>query len=155
MTCPAVLDLVEAIAAEDLIPSGEVRVHLETCPMCAAALATARRIEAALASRPVMQPPARLAAILQQRIRRERWTMEQQVDRVFNLAIAASVILVLAGVAFAIRGSVVLDFVGQLSALVASAGAEAVSTAVPSLTTYVAATGLLVSGLAMWWWAES
>ena len=155
MTCADVLDRVEAVAAGDLEPDGPLRHHVETCPRCAAALATARRIETFLSERPVMDAPQRFVPALQQRIRVERWQAEQRVDRIFNLAIAAAVLLFVGGIVVLVRGSAWVEGVAQLSAFVASAGAHAVDTAAPSLTTYVAATGLFISGVAMWWWAES
>ena len=78
-----------------------------------------------------------------------------ECDRIFNLAIAAAVLLFVGGIVFLVQGSAWVESVAQLSALMASAGSHAADAAAPSLTTYVAATGLFVSGLAMWWWAES
>jgi anti-sigma factor RsiW len=155
MTCDDILDLIEPIAADDLTPSDEMRAHLESCPSCAAALATARRIEATLATRLVVEAPPRFAASVHQRIRRERWVEEQRVDRIFNVAIAAAVLLLVGGVLFLLRGSAVLEAAGQFLALASTFSGEAAESAAPSLGTYVAATGLFVSGLAMWWWAES
>ena len=80
MTCDDILDLVEPLAADELTPTEEVRAHLETYHSCAAALATARRIEATLAARLVVEAPARFSASVHQRIRRERWVAEQRVD---------------------------------------------------------------------------
>lgn len=155
MTCDDVLNQIEPIAADELTPTGEVRAHLETCLSCAAALATARRIEASLAAWPEAAAPPRFASSVQQRIRRERWMLEQRVDRIFNVAIAVALLLVAGGVFFLLRGPAVLDAAGQFVTLIATFGQGAAATAAPSLMTYVAATGLFVSGLAMWWWAES
>ena len=155
MTCVEVLDRVEALAAGDVESDEPMRRHLESCPTCAAALATARRIDTLLSERPALEPPPRFAQSLQQRIRVERWQAEQQVDRIFNLAIAAAVLLFVGGIAFLMRGSVWMESALQLSEVMAAAGTQAVQTAAPSLTTYVAATGLFISGVAMWWWAES
>lgn len=155
MTCDDVLNQVEAIAAGDLAAGEGARQHLETCPACAAALATATRIEAMLAARPVVEAPPRFVAAVQQRIRRERWQTEQRVDSIFNIGIAAAAVLFIAGIVFVLRASAVFDAAGNLSAVLATVGAQAVEAAAPTLATYVAATGLFLSGLAMWWWAES
>ena len=84
MTCAALLDLVDAIAAGDLEPDHEMRAHLESCPTCAAELASARRIEALLAARAAPEAPPRFTVAVQHRIRTERWNAEQRVDRIFN-----------------------------------------------------------------------
>lgn len=155
MTCDDIRDLVEPLAADELTPTEEVRAHLETCPSCAAALATARRIEATLAARLVVEAPARFSASVHQRIRRERWVAEQRVDRIFNVAIAAAILLLAGGVFFLVRGSAVLEATSQFLSLASTFSGDAARTAAPSAGTYIAATGLFVSGLAMWWWAES
>lgn len=51
LTCAEALDLVEPIAAGDCEVNDAARAHFETCPRCASALASARRIETALARR--------------------------------------------------------------------------------------------------------
>ncbi len=155
MSCEEVLNQVEAIAAGDVTAGVATRQHLESCPSCAAALATATRVEALLSSRPVIEAPPRFASAVQHRISRERWLVEQRVDNIFNVGIAAAAVLFVAGLLFLLRASAVLDAAGQLSALLAGFGTQAVQAAAPSLATYVAATGLFLSGLAMWWWAES
>ena len=155
MTCDDVLDQIEALAAGDLTPTDALRAHLETCPSCASALATARRVEAALAARPVVEAPVRFAASVQARIRRERWVEEQRVDRIFNVAIAAAVLLAVGGVFFLLRGAAVLEATGQFLALISALGEVEAPVSGPGVGTYAAAMGLFVSGLAMWWWAES
>ena len=85
MTCKDVADFIEPIAAGEIQPTAEVRAHLETCPSCAAALVAARRLEAMLASTAPPPVPDRFVASVLQRVRRERWRMEQNVDRLFNV----------------------------------------------------------------------
>lgn len=154
MTCHQVLDIVEEIAGGDRQVDESTRVHLETCPRCASALATARRIETFLSTRPAPEAPVRFTAAVQQRIRRERWTQEQQVDRIFNVAIGVAALLVIAGGAFAFNAAAILAAASGISVGLETMGAELVRNAQPFLATYAAATGLLVSGLFMWWWAE-
>ena len=155
MTCDDVLDQIEPLAAGDLTPTEALRAHLESCPTCASALATARRIEASLVARPTIEAPVRFAATVQGRIRRERWVEEQRVDRIFNVAIAAAVLLAVGGVFFLLRGAAVLEATGQFVAVIAALGEVEAAASGPGVGTYAAATGLFVSGLAMWWWAES
>jgi anti-sigma factor RsiW len=154
VTCSDALHLVEAIAAGDLEVDETVRTHIETCPRCASELASARRIEVALQARPKPQAPARFTQAVLGRIRQERWQSEERVDRVFNVAIAAAVLLVLGSVLALTNVGAVLGAAGSVWGLLATVGGQAVAAAAPVLLTYVAAAGLLMSALAMWWWAD-
>ena len=154
MTCSDALHLVEAIAAGDLEVDQTVRTHIETCPRCASALASARRIEVALQARPKPQPPARFTQAVLGRIRQERWQSEERVDRVFNVAIAVAVLLVLGSVLALTNVEAVLGAAGSVWGLLAAVGGHAVAAAAPALLTYAAAAGLLMSALGMWWWAD-
>lgn len=154
MTCSHVLDLVESVAARDLAVDEEIRAHIETCPRCAGALATARRVEAALAAREAPEAPARFTPMVLQRIGREKWHTEQQVDRFFNAAVAAALVLVVGGIAALLNlGGVLGTAAGTLS-LLSSVSGQVARDAAPTLNTYIAAAGLLVTALGMWWWAE-
>ena|SRR5215212_2213307 len=154
MTCSDVLDLVEPIAAGDLAADAAVRAHLESCPTCASALASARRLEALLAARPVPAAPPRFAQLVLQRIRRERWRSEQSVDRLFNIAVAAALVLIVGGIFALMNLSGVIAAAAGTWTAVATIGTQAAREAVPTLNTYVAGLFLLVSALGMWWWAE-
>ena len=154
MTCREVLELVEPIAAGDVPVSDGLRRHVETCPSCAAALAVARRIEAALARQAAPPAPPGFAASVQQAVRRERWRSEQHVDRMFNLAMAAAVLLVVGGLAAMMNVSSVLAIAGGIWNLGSRFGGEVAHQAAPTLNTYAAAAALLLSALAMWWWAD-
>lgn len=154
MTCKDAIELVEAIAAGDLVPDGGVRAHFETCPLCASALASARRLEAALAVREAPAAPTRFVPLVLQRVRRERWRAEEHVDRMFNLAMAAASVIVAAGVFALMNLSGVVATASDTLSIIASVRGEVVRQAAPSVNTYVAAGGLLASALGMWWWAE-
>jgi anti-sigma factor RsiW len=154
MTCADALDLVEAIAAGDVALAGTMQDHFETCPRCAAALASARRIEIALAARETAQAPARFTSQVMARIRRERWRSEQAVDRLFNLAVVAGVILMAGGVAGMMNLSGVMSAAAVVWQVFATSTSGAIQKAAPSVGTYVAGLGLFASALGMWWWAE-
>ena len=154
MTCHDVLDLVDAIAGGDAEVTPDVRTHVETCPRCAAALASARRIERALSAREAPAAPATFSASVSARIRRERWSAEQQVDRLFNLAIAAAILLVIGGAVAMLNVSAVISLATAAWSLLSFFGGHVAVRAETVVTTYVAAAGLLVSMMAMWWWAE-
>jgi len=154
VTCAGALQIVEAIAAGDLEVSEDVRTHFETCPLCASALASARRIEAALEARPTLQAPADFTQTVLRRIRQERWRSEERVDRVFNVAIVLAVLLVIGSLAALTNVGAVLAGAGSVWGLLASVSGQALDAAAPTFITYIAAAGLLMSALGMWWWAE-
>ena len=154
MSCSDVLDLIEPIAAGDLRADEPVRAHLESCVTCAAALASAQRLEAALKAMEIPAAPATFAATVMQRIRRDRWQAEQNVDRLFNLAIVAAVLLMVGGLAAMLNVQGLLSISASALVLVRESMRTGVQQAVPTLATYVAAACLLASALGMWWWAE-
>jgi hypothetical protein len=159
MTCREVQDSIEAIAAGDEPVTAAFRSHIEGCPGCAGALATARRIEESLAARPVPAAPARFAAVVASRIRTEHWRAEQQVDRMFNVAVAVGVVAIAGGAlalfniesvmtALAAAAAVATDAVTQRGGVTTMRGA-------PVMWTYLLAGGLLGTSLLVWRWAES
>lgn len=154
MTCKVALELVEPIAAGDVEPDAAVRAHYESCEQCASALASARRLEAALGTREAPAAPARFASSVLQRIRREHWRAEQHVDRLFNVAMAVAVVLVAGGILALMNLSGVTAAAAGTWSMMASLGGQVAREAAPSLNTYIAAAGLLLSVLATWWWAE-
>src|SRR5215813_10719349 len=98
MFCDEALDAVEAIAAGDVTPEGRIAEHLASCPNCAAALTSARRLESLLQARPVPRPGAQFTSRTLARVRRERWRSEQFVDVGFNVAILAVILAVVSGI---------------------------------------------------------
>lgn len=154
MQCSDVLDLVEPIAAGDLVPDEQVRLHLQTCPQCAGALASARRLEGLLTNMDIPAAPPTFAMSVLQRIRRDKWHSEQNVDRLFNVAIVAAVLLVSGGLAALLNVDGVIVLAESAWLLMKESGRETLRTAAPTVGTYVAAVGLLASALGMWWWAE-
>lgn len=154
MDCRHVRDVVDAIAGDEDAVTDETRAHLESCPACAAALAAAHRLEALLASRAAPDPPVRFTQSVLQRIRRERWSAEQRVDRLFNVAVAFALAVIVGGVGALMNLSGVLSAAGTLWNVLAAVSQGTARQAAAAVVTYVAAGGLLVSALATWWWAE-
>jgi predicted anti-sigma-YlaC factor YlaD len=154
MNCSDVLDLVEPIAAGDLVPDERVREHLHSCPRCAGALASAQRLEAQLQSMEFPAAPLAFATRVLQRIRRDRWQSEQNVDRLFNVAIVAAVILIVGGLVAMLNVDTVISLTGSVWAVVKEGSRATARTAAPTFGTYIAAAGLLASALGMWAWAE-
>jgi anti-sigma factor RsiW len=154
MQCSDVLDLVEPIAAGDLLADEQVRAHLQTCPQCAGALASARRLEGLLKGMEIPAAPATFASAVLQRIPRDKWQSEHNVDRLFNVAIAAAVLLVAGGLVALLNVNGVIVLAESVWSVLKESGRETLRTAAPTVGTYVAAIGLLASALGMWWWAE-
>jgi anti-sigma factor RsiW len=154
MTCKMALELVEPIASGDLEPDAAARAHFESCPQCASALATARRLEAILAGRAAPAAPERFATSVLQRIRRERWRAEQHVDRLFNVAIAVALLLITGGILALMNMSDLMTAATGTWSTVSRLSGEFARQAAPVMTTYIAAAGLLLSVLLMWWWAD-
>jgi anti-sigma factor RsiW len=154
LTCGDARELVEPIASGDVEVDARLRAHFESCPRCAAALATARRIETALAARAAPDAPPRFKSAVLARVRRERWRSEQRVDRIFNLGIAAAVLLMVGGLAALLNVSGVLAAAGATWEVLSTASQHALERAAPAVKTYVAAAAFMMSALVMWWWAE-
>ena len=154
MICRDVLHLVEAIAAGDLEVDESVRAHFESCPRCASELASARRLEMLLQARTPAEPPARFSSMVLGRIRSERWQSDQRIDRIFNVGIAAAVLLVVGSIVAMTNVTGVLGAAAWVWGTIAEISGRVVEETLPVLLTYVAAAGLLMSALAMWWWAE-
>jgi len=154
MTCRDLLESIEAIAAGELLPDEATRAHIESCPRCAAELASARRIEALLQARVADPAPPRFTTAVLQRVRRERWRTEQNVDRLFNVAIAVALVLVAAGVLALLNLGGLLSVAATAWDVATGAAVLAARSAAPSFETYLAGAALLISALGMWWWAD-
>ena len=154
MTCDDVLEIVEAIAAGDVEVDSALRAHFETCPRCASTLASARRLETLLVARAKPKAPDGFTQAVLARIRQEQWQSEERVDRLFNVAIVIALLLVVGSVIALTNVDAALGAAATVWGMVASASGQAVSAAAPVFLTYVAAIGLLMSALVMWWWAD-
>src|SRR4051812_3773511 len=154
MTCREVADLIEPIAAGELDLTPEVRAHFESCPACALMVATARRVEAALAADQPPSVPDRFVAAVLQRVRRERWRVERNVDLLFNAAIAVALLIVGAGAFALLNVSGVTAASSDAWAGLSTMSSQIARQMAPAINTYIAAAGLLITALGMWWWAE-
>ena len=155
MQCKEAFELVEPLTSGDLLMDADARAHFETCPRCAGALASARKLEAMLKGEEAPEAPPDFTTAVLQRIRRERWRSEQHVDRLFNLAMVLAMLLVIGGVTAMLNVEAVLSVTASGWGLAKEGVRDILRDAAPTLATYVAAAGLLVSAFGMWWWAES
>jgi hypothetical protein len=154
MTCKEIADLIEPIAAGEFEASAEARAHFESCPSCARMLATARRLEATLIAYRPPPVPDRFVATVLQRIRRERWRMEQNVDFLFNAAIVVALLIVAGGIFALMNVSGVVAASSGAWTQLSEISAVIARQMAPAINTYIAAAGLLLTALLMWWWAE-
>jgi anti-sigma factor RsiW len=154
MFCDQVVELLEPIAAGDLAPDEGVARHLESCPHCAEALASARRVDHMLRTRSVPAPPVQFTSRTVARIRRDRWRREQFLDAGFNVATAA----VIGGIVLAVWMLMDLSGLSAISRDMVDLFTGEVMTVArqmaPSVSLYLSATGLIATALAVWWWAE-
>jgi hypothetical protein len=84
-----------------------------------------------------------------------RWRTERAFDIGFNLAVAAGLLVILAGVggvAWSL-GYVAID--SGTIALLQAASAQVEGRIVSQLQTVSVAAGLLTMALVLWWWAEA
>jgi hypothetical protein len=141
MFCDETLDAVEAIAAGELRPEGRIVQHLGSCRQCAAALESARRIEAMLQGRPVPELPQQFTIRTMARIRRARWRSDQ------FLGVVAMVWLL-------VDRSGLTGVSSDLFNLAESGAVMLARRIAPSISLYAAAAALVLTALTIWWWAE-
>ncbi len=154
MFCDEALDAVEPIAAGELTPDGRIADHLATCPNCAAALDSARRLERMLQARPAPRPAAQFTSRTLARVRRARWRNEQFLDVGFNVAIGAIVLAVIGGIWMLLHRSGLAAVSSDAMDLFGSGMMTMVRRVAPSLPLYGAASAVLATALVLWWWAE-
>jgi predicted anti-sigma-YlaC factor YlaD len=154
MFCDEALDAIEPIAAGELTPDGRIGEHLTSCPNCAAALDSARRLERLLRARPAPRPATQFTSRTLARVRRARWRNEQFVDVGFNVAIGAIVLAVMAGIWMLLNRSGLVAVSSDAVDLFGSGMIAMVRRVAPSFPLYAAATAVLAMALVLWWWAE-
>lgn len=155
MTCERAEELIESIAGGDGPAPEDFRAHVETCARCAASLAAAVRLERALRAAPIPSPPSRFTASVIARVRRERWRADQQVDWVFNIAMAIGVaVIALGAVAMFNAGSVTAGIMSIAATVAEAATADSAEPPRPALWSYLLVCALMATSLLVWRWAE-
>ena len=155
MICDRLEPLIEGFADGTLTPSAEDLAHLGGCPACAARLGLARSIEHWLAARPEVQPPAAFTSAVLARVGHEQWEAERVVDLGFNLAVAAGLLIVIAGAAGLAWSLGSLTITVDLDALRDVASTVLAERVRSQVQTIGLAAALLTMTLGLWWWAEA
>jgi hypothetical protein len=92
------------------------------------------------------------------RIRRENWRSEQQVDWMFNVAVAAGLVAIAGGALALVNLSNVTEAIGTgvaaIIALATQPDTRVASRIAPGLSTYLLGGGFLATTLLVWSWAE-
>ena len=154
MFCDEVLETIELIAAGELTASAPVAEHLASCSGCGAALAAARRVDALLRSRVAPAPPANFSSRVMNRLRLARWRGEQLLDWGFNIALVAAGVLVVFALWMVMRQSGLVIVSSDAVEMFESGMTLLARRISPALPLYGAATAVLGTALAIWWWAE-
>jgi anti-sigma factor RsiW len=154
MSCDELLDTIEPIAAGELTPSAAAAAHLASCESCAHALESARRVDRLLRGRAAPPAPAQFTSRVMNRVHRARWRAEQIVDWGFNAALVTAAIGIVGGLWIVMQQSGLAMVSSDAIELLGPGMLVFARRVAPALPLYGAATLLLGTALAVWWWAE-
>ena len=153
MRCDELDAIIEAIA-EGQARAGDHDAHLATCARCQSRVAMAQALDRLLATRETPEPPAAFTYRVMERVGREEWRVEQWMDVGFNVAVAAGVALVVAGVAGLAWSLGWLTVDRPTLEAVGTAIEPWVSSTLSKGPTVALAAVLLTTALGLWWWVE-
>lgn len=155
MRCDALEPLIEAIADGSYELTPDDAAHVSSCALCSHRIGRARSIEQLLSLREIALPPAGFTPAVMMRVGQELWKTERAIDLGFNLAIAAGVLVIIAGAAGLAWSLGFLTVTIDLDAIVRAFDAGEATGRVFSQVQTVAMSALfLTTALALWWWAE-
>ena len=155
MRCDDLEPLIEAIADGSHELSAEDAAHTASCTVCAPRLERARSIEGLLSMREVAQPAPGFTQAVMARVGQERWRAERAIDLGFNLAIAAGILVIVAGGAGLAWSLGFLSFTIDLDALWQAIDTESTGRVLSQVQTIAMSAVLLTMALVLWWWAEA
>jgi hypothetical protein len=112
-------------------------------------------IERALAARDVPSPPPHFTAGVMALVIRERWRAERALDIGFNVAVAAGVLIILAGAAGLAWSFGLLTVAVDVDQILALARAQMRPADLADVHTVLVAAIILTIALGLWWWAEA
>jgi hypothetical protein len=153
--CDELEPVIEAIADGTAAPGPEQAAHLASCASCTAQLERARQIEQLLALREVAAPPAAFTADVMALVGRERWQAERVIDLGFNLAMAAGVLVILAGAAGLAWSLGLLTITIDVDAIWQALDTDVTGRFLTQVQTVAMAAVILTMALVLWWWAEA
>lgn len=149
------LDLeIELLADGEREPTANERAHLAACEPCARALALAIDVQRLLASQAPPEAPPQFVAATLARVRRAGWRAEQRLDLAFNVAVGLAVVLSMGALWIVLSAAGLSGVSAGIALVFVDTVNDAVRRALPVLPMYTLGAGVLLSGLAMWWWAE-
>ena len=154
MRCEEVSDLIEPWAAGELTPPAEAVTHMNGCPRCAVQLALARQLDRLLARRQDLSAPPQFSQDVLRRARRDWWRAEERLDRWFNAALVAGLLLVAAGIWLLFDLSGLVTVTSDVSMLIGTAASALVRQIDQSLPVYAGVTALLMTVLLVWQWTD-
>lgn len=155
MRCDHLEPLIESIADGSYEPGAGDAQHLASCPVCSGRLARARAIESLLALREVAAPSSSFTGSVMARVGQEKWKTERVVDLGFNLAIAAGLLVFVAGAAGLAWALGLVSVTIDLEAIWQVIGADVTGRVLSQVQTIALAAVLLTMTLVLWWWAET
>ena len=154
MRCDDLDALIEAVADGSLeLPDADA-AHVASCAVCTARLERARAIESWLMTRAVAAPSPTFTAGVMARVGQEQWRTERAIDLGFNLAMAAGVLVILAGAAGLAWSLGFLTFTIDPEAIWQALDTPMTNRVLSQLQTVVMGAVLLTAALVLWWWAE-
>jgi hypothetical protein len=153
--CDDLEPLIEAIADGSHVLSAEDAAHVASCGVCAPRIDRARAIEGLLSMREIAQPPPSFTLAVMSRVSQERWKAERAIDLGFNLAIAAGVLVIVAGSAGLAWSLGFLSVSIDLVAIWDAIGTDAAGRVLSQVQTVGMSAVLLTMALVLWWWAEA
>jgi len=153
--CHELDPLIEGVVDGSFDPSADDRAHLASCERCRTRLEYARSVEQFLATREAPAAPASFTVSVMARIGREQWRAERAIDIGFNLAVAAGVLLILAGGAGLAWSLGFLTVTIDMDAIYAALDPQLTGRVMSQVQTIAMAAVLLTMALVLWWWAEA
>jgi len=153
--CDHLEPLIEGFADGSAEPDAGERAHLDTCAVCRRRVEQARDIERFLLGRELPAPSAAFTTGVMAMVQRDRWRTERAVDLGFNLAMAAGVLVVLAGLGGIAWSLGLLTVSIDFAAVSEAARTELGGRLVSQVQTVAMAAVLLTMALALWWWTEA
>ena len=153
--CDELDPFIEAIADGTLEPSPDQRAHIASCARCASQIEQAGAIEQLLTLRQAASPPPSFTHQVMARVGHEQWKSERVIDFGFNLAMAAGVLVIVAGGLGAAWSLGLLTITIDVDAILQVIGSDVTGRMLNQVQTIAMAAVLLTMALVLWWWAEA